>query len=96
MSIFSPKLMKTQPFYPTWMGGGIKIDVVVTAPGGSPLTSVLYDPNRKISITIKSLMLTQDDIEQTLRPKIKRKQFRKMKYNPTIEIIKVTFKDDNN
>ncbi len=70
------------------------IQPAVTAISGGGRSSTYAPPERlKVEVRLGDIMITQNDHEATLKPDLIRKDFRKDKYRPIIELKEIDFKE---
>ena len=81
MSILAPKWLKTNPFYPTWMGSGVEIDVVIggTGEGGAFLHPIYDKESPKLSISVSGITFRQKGLNSSVDSFVSYKEISKLK-----------------
>lgn len=101
MSIFDPKWMSDNPFYPTWMGG-VEVQVEIEVPstitsGGSGYEFFEYNSSDIFNLYINSIKIKQKDPDinvQSATNFISNISVPKLKNIPTINTVKINFKEN--
>ncbi len=100
MSIFKPKWMTPNPFFPIWMGG-VEIEVEIEVPdipdtgGGTGYEFNEYSSSDILSLYVHSITIQQETTKQIATKYISNLDVPKLKFVPKITTVKVKFNDSN-
>lgn len=90
MSIFEPKWMSDNPFYPSWMGG-VKVIVDVVGVSSSENYPIEFHfEKEKIKLYIEKIVFTQNESHQTEKSQ-NYYEFNKLEVIPEIKIKTISF-----